>query len=184
MSQLYAQRRRAAVVSAVMMALLTVSGCGSGGPSPLVATAQGAQPVSPSTAPTKDPKDAMLAFTQCLREQGLEVADPGEEQAVVVEGGPGPGSGPHDAGPGRDALQKCRELAPTGGDVGPTDPQAQDAMLRFAQCMRDQGVDFPDPGTDGTVSIDVRDGPGNEAMHAAHEACKHLFGGVSRQDLR
>jgi hypothetical protein len=52
------------------------------------------------------------------------------------------------------------------------------AMLDFAKCMRENGVNMPDPETDGNggVSIAIEGGPGDEdTIDAAHEACeKHM----------
>jgi hypothetical protein len=45
----------------------------------------------------------------------------------------------------------------------------QDAMLRFARCMRDNGVDVPDP-VGGHVTVDGR-GVSQEQMDAAESAC-------------
>ena len=45
----------------------------------------------------------------------------------------------------------------TGAEI---DPEMQDKMLEFAKCMRDNGVDFPDPdfsGGGGRIQIG---GPG------------------------
>ena len=52
-------------------------------------------------------------------------------------------------------------------------PDPQKAMLAFAQCMRAHGVDMPDPGANGNVTIG---GPGNPidqaTMQAAQNACQ------------
>ena len=47
----------------------------------------------------------------------------------------------------------------------------EDAMLKFAECMREHGVDMPDPGPDGRVEMKGTD---PEAMEAAEEACAEL----------
>ena len=49
----------------------------------------------------------------------------------------------------------------------------EEAMLAFAGCMRDHGVDFPDPGPDGEVRIEV-DEADEAAWAAADEACDDL----------
>lgn len=72
-----------------------------------------------------------------------------------------------------------------GGD-GPTrpadDPEFQDAILEFAQCMRDHGVDMPDPefSDDGGVRIgrgpgEGGAGPDDEEWQAAEEACQPIM---------
>jgi hypothetical protein len=58
---------------------------------------------------------------------------------------------------------------------------AEDAMLKYAQCMRDHGVDMKDPQTDGEghFSIQIGGGPGSPAnkdkVDAAMEACKSFM---------
>lgn len=54
----------------------------------------------------------------------------------------------------------------------------EDAVLAFAQCMRDHGVDMPDPQMDGEggVAIAIEGKPGDEAkMEAAQAACEPLM---------
>jgi len=58
--------------------------------------------------------------------------------------------------------------APSDADEPDLDPE--DAMLKFAQCMRDEGVDVPDP-TDGGIHVDGR-GLSREQMEAAQAACQ------------
>src|SRR5689334_13568354 len=56
-------------------------------------------------------------------------------------------------------------------------------MVKFAQCMRENGVDMPDPKEDGGgvgITIGGEDGAAldPEKMKTAHEACKkHLPNG-------
>jgi hypothetical protein len=70
------------------------------------------------------------------------------------------GSGAPSAGggPGRDAG-----VAPRGGQA------MVDAQLAFARCMREQGVEFPDPGSGG---FEMEPKPGSEPkLEAAERAC-------------
>jgi len=64
----------------------------------------------------------------------------------------------------------------------------QDQMLAFSQCMRDNGIDYPDPefSDDGGVTIIGGPGEGGEgfamepsdpAFQAAQEACQEIFRG-------
>ncbi|GAA0560469.1 hypothetical protein [Actinomadura livida] len=58
----------------------------------------------------------------------------------------------------------------------------QEKMREFAQCMRDNGVDMPDPSDDGRVTIRKSGGPGrgggpggDDEIAAAQEKCRHLM---------
>ena len=69
----------------------------------------------------------------------------------------------------------------TGSEVDP-----EEAILEFAQCMRDNGVDFPDPTFDEDGNPQVNRGggdgpafdPESEEFEAAQNACADLFEGV------
>jgi hypothetical protein len=78
----------------------------------------------------------------------------------------------------RMAQQACQKLQPSGGRPDRQEQaQEQQAMLRFARCMRSHGVpNFPDPkftpdgGTQMTIGRDVN--PGSPQFTAAKKACK------------
>lgn len=95
-----------------------------------------------SSSPTSEENEqdtAQVRLRQCLRENGVDVPD-----------NPGQGGGGAE-NVDREKLQEalegpCKELQ-TGafGDVSEGDRQEfQDAFQKFAQCMRDEGVDVPD----------------------------------------
>lgn len=68
------------------------------------------------------------------------------------------------------ALSSCA-IGVNAAKPTPT-PDPQKAMLAFAQCMRDHGVDIPDPGS-GPVQF-----TGDPTtMDAAQTACQHLLKG-------
>ena len=53
-----------------------------------------------------------------------------------------------------------------------------EAMLAYAQCMRDEGISaFPDPPRSGGLELDGNAvGIDTPQFQAADEACKHLLG--------
>jgi hypothetical protein len=62
----------------------------------------------------------------------------------------------------------------------------QDKMRKFAQCMRDNGVDMKDPTGDGRVEVRASAAPGegggpgkaakmDDKMQAAQKKCRHLM---------
>jgi hypothetical protein len=67
------------------------------------------------------------------------------------------------------------------GAIG-DDPAFQDAMLEYAQCMRDHGIDMPDPtfDDDGHVTLNGggpkdRGSASDDAFEAADEACRSIL---------
>ena len=149
------------------------------------------------TSPT-DPGDAMLAFAQCMREHGVDMPDPqvsGDGQGVIVIAGSAggddgtPGTGPVGIDPDFEAAQEaCQPLMDAVISDVEIDPEVlaeqREQMLDFAQCMREHGVDMPDPVFDdnGGVSIEVGDPgdasgpkPGDDDWQAANDACSEIL---------
>jgi hypothetical protein len=146
-----------------------------------------------TTETSLDPQEAMLAYTECMRDEGIDMPDP-----QFSEDGSGGGmvisreaSGEEGQGPAFDmdseefqaAEEKCSPIMEAAIGSIEVDPEQQaemrEQMLEYAQCMRDQGIDFPDPefGDNGRVTMGM--GPGGEAptdaemeaMDAANELC-------------
>jgi hypothetical protein len=73
----------------------------------------------------------------------------------------------------------CSE-APAQNGTGTGDGATHEKAMKFAQCMRDNGVkDFPDPGPSGELTVDgVLNGtsldPNTAAWKKAIDACKDL----------
>ena len=85
-----------------------------------------------------------------MREHGVDMADPeftaDGGMSIQLQGGP------DDMAKIDAAQEACREFAPFGGDGSrqAPDPEMEENMRKFAQCMRDNGVpDFPDPDGPG-----------------------------------
>ncbi|GAA2712008.1 hypothetical protein [Actinoplanes palleronii] len=120
------------------LSLGMLAGCGGGQSDDGVASAGGGTGATPtaSAAATDDP----AKFAACLRDNGVDVKDPepGTGQVTLPDGGAA-----LDA-----ALKKCQQYGSgAGGSTGadPDDPAQQENRRKFAACMRDEGVDWPDP---------------------------------------
>jgi len=171
------------------------SGSGSGNGVASVKTA-GDKKAGSEQADKKDkakanPEDAMLAFARCMREHGIDMPDPD-----TSSGGPGvvtfsAGASAGDSKPDADtskfqaANEACKDLM---GDAGPINlspaqqQEMQDQALAFSRCMREHGVNMPDPNFDGhgmmTMKIDDSSGidPSDPKFEAAQQACGSAFG--------
>ncbi|GAA4897118.1 hypothetical protein LX16_1254 [Stackebrandtia albiflava] len=79
------------------------------------------------------------------------------------------------------ALTACGgEPEPSEGSTGEladTPDNADEMALAFAECMREHGVDMPDPTFDeeGGADISLPDGVDDETLRAAEEACKEFL---------
>jgi hypothetical protein len=103
-----------------------------------------------------------------MRDNGIDMPDPDP-------GGRPGGLGKVDrADPDYErAVDACREFLPGGGDLSKLDPAQLDRLREFTRCMRDNGIDTPDPDPDGgkpggLAAIDR----GSPAFQAALEACQ------------
>jgi hypothetical protein len=140
---------------------------------------------------SKDPQEAALEFARCMREHGVDMPDPevdSQGRMRITVGGPGGKGGAPDPSKLEAAQQACGHLMRGGGEgPGRLDPKAQDAMLAFARCMREHGIDMPDPTGDGLI-FNSRRGQGPDPRSAkfkeAERACDHhladLRGGGER----
>ncbi len=124
---------------------LTLAACGGGG---------GGE--SRATASEDKALEGALRFARCMRAQGIDFPDPKRDGKGLVAVGPGAGQNP-DNPRTRAAMDKCgKHLEAGGGDAPDAAQQAkmQDAFVRYARCMRGEGVDVPDPkpGAGGLVT--------------------------------
>jgi hypothetical protein len=143
-----------------------------------------------------DPQAAFLAFAACMREHGVDMPDPqfqtgpngGGSLSVTVNGDPNTGGDD----PVKKADEACRHLiqgVTLGQGNGPgMDPATQEALLKFSACMRDHGIDMPDPQFDGNGGAMLRLGgpdgaagpafdPTSSEFKTAEDACRHLMPG-------
>jgi hypothetical protein len=145
-----------------------------------------------SIADNVDPEQAMLDLTQCLRDQGIEIADP----TVDAEGNPQlarPEFGEEGANEAfRTAIRGCGELLEgvTLGRQGLDFSALQDTLVEYAGCMRDNGyqMDDPDFSSFGQPPQDGEPGQGGGRIfgqfdlddpewQAANEACEDILAG-------
>jgi hypothetical protein len=168
---------RAVAASGALVLGLAVAGCGAEDDGGGVASAGGDAESDGADgadgaedADDMDDRDRMLAFAQCLRDNGLDVDDPAEGEGLQLMFGPGTDRAKVDA-----AMDACREYAPEGGPGGGTIDN--ETLLEFAQCMRDNGVEaFPDPDPDeGGMRITPEIGEDPD-FEAAQEACQDIMG--------
>jgi hypothetical protein len=175
-----------ALVGALSLALVA---CGGGNGDDGVATLGDAGDVAAgaSASPSVDPEDALAEFAECMRDNGIEdFPDPtiDENGGITIGIGGGDGGPPSEEGREElaDAMETCRELLPQGdgpGQISEEDQAAfQDAMLEYAQCMRDHGIDMPDPDFSGGGAFQIGGegvDPEDPDFQAADEECRPIL---------
>jgi hypothetical protein len=121
---------------------------------------------------------AREAFAQCMREQGIDFPDPGSGGPVQID------APPEKLREAEKACAKYRE------DIEPPElseeqqQEFKEAALAHARCMREHGIDFPDPtfSEDGGAQIRIPRGEGDPEddpqFREAQEACQDKLGGI------
>lgn len=165
--------RSMAVVLAVP-AVFGLAACGGKAGNDGIASADGGTAkASASASPSQslNPQDAALKFAQCMRQNGVDMPDPSSSGRFQIKANAG------NREKVQAAMKKCQHFMQGGGRLGnPDDPKVRDQMLKFAQCMREHGVDVPDPQPGGGIQLKVN--KGSEAkFRAAQKACQQYAPG-------
>jgi len=122
-----------------------------------------------------------MKFAQCMRDNGVsQFPDPDASGALTIDQVANGSSVDPNSATFKQALTTCKDLEPAGFMGQTRSAQQQAAALKFAQCMRDNGVkDFPDPAPDAPL-IDTNQIPssgtdaGMTILHAAMQKCHGL----------
>ncbi|MDX3189028.1 hypothetical protein PV458_11530 [Streptomyces sp. MN03-5084-2B] len=142
---------RTRIAVAALGTALLLGGCGA-------KTDDGSKVASISTPPKsggpaaadnsgKSDEDKMRDFAKCMREHGVDMPDPksdGNHGGVAIQLGDGVDGSKLEA-----AQSACKHLMPNGGEMKPPSAEELDKMRKDAKCMRDHGIDMPDPDPAG-----------------------------------
>jgi len=184
--------RNSILTLVVLLALVTAACTNNSGSNdvaslnPTSTTAFGSGAVSESV----DAEEAMLAVTQCLRDGGIDIGDPvidenGNPQLPPISfqsGDPGDEVDPEaEMLAMEEVMASCQHhlegVVLDGVEHGNL-VEMEDTFVAYAQCMRDHGIDMPDPefSDDGFIDLGSPDA-GDEGYQAAHAECKEVFTG-------
>ncbi len=172
------EKTGAPLVALALIAMVTLIGaCGS------------SAPVSSGANNASDNAGKAAQFAGCMRRNGVSgFPDPSATGKLTIDAVAN-GSSLDTSSPAfTQALSACKGLEPAGFMGSKRSPQQQQAALKFARCIRHNGVkDFPDPTPDGplidTARIPSATEPGGMSMlHAAMKKCGDMAAaaGVTR----
>jgi hypothetical protein len=174
------RRRRPLAALALIALVALISGCGSSAPAE-TATGGGKNIAATTQQAVK--------FAECMRRNGVsQFPDPGASGKLTIDAVAN-GSSLNPRAPAfTQAIGACKDLEPAGFMGSKRTSQQQAAALRFAQCIRANGVtDFPDPVPNGplvdTTRIPSAAEPGGmSALHTAMQKCRGMAAaaGVTR----
>ncbi len=149
------------------VASLAVAACGTGGSDDATGGGPNQQQV----------RDAGLKFAKCMRNHGVDMPDPQTSKGggIMMSG---PEMGKVDK-PTLDRAQKaCQKILES---VRPPELSNEDEQklkeraLKFARCMRDEGIDYPDPtfqsGGGMTQGLERGTRPDDPRFRDAMEKC-------------
>jgi hypothetical protein len=122
-----------------------------------------------------------VKFAECMRSHGVrEFPDPDASGTFTIETIANGTSIDTNSPAFQQAITACKDLEPAGFTGATRTPEQQQAALKFAQCIRDNGVnDFPDPAADGPL-IDTNRIPsaarngGMSILNAAMQKCRDV----------
>jgi hypothetical protein len=165
------RRRRPLAALALIPMVALISGCGSSAPAETGTGSGGAN----DTAATAQ---KAVKFAECMRSNGVsEFPDPGASGKLTIDAVANGSSLDTSTPAFTQAISACRALEPAGFTGSKRSSQQQRAALKFAQCIRANGVnDFPDPTQNGPL-VDTNRIPsaaesgGMSALHAAMQKC-------------
>ena len=165
-------RRPLPFLAALALVSVISTGCGSNAPSATGTASNSAN--GPTTKLTA--RDKAVKFAECIRSHGVsDFPDPNAK-------------GDFDYGVSvtpavwKQATTACKGLQPPGTLSSKRTPKQQSASLRFAQCVRENGVkDFPDPVNGepliNTYKIPSSNRPGGMTiLNAAVQKCRTVLG--------
>ena len=161
----------------ILLILLIFSSCTIGGEE-----SQGVVTIESTTATTIVDEEitfeeGVLDFAQCMREEGINFPDP----TFDIDGNPQfDNLEIENEEEFESAFENCEDILrnalPEQFDLDPeVEAALVDASLEFSQCMRDQGIDFPDPKPGEFGFFAFRDADidfSSEAVQEAFEICQ------------
>ena len=162
-------------LAAVAVIVLIGAGCSK---APATTAAATTDPGSSGAANTATNVDQGVKFSQCMRANGVSgFPDPGPSGQLTIDGVVNGSSLNPNSPSFQQALSACKDLEPPGFMGSTRTPEQQEAALKFAQCMRDNGVSsFPDPSPDGPI-IDVNGARSIPGFQAAQAKCSAIYAG-------
>lgn len=126
-------------------------------------------------------REQAVKFAQCMRANGVsQFPDPGPSGNLTIDQIANGSSLDTNSAAFKKAISACKGLEPAGFTGSKRSPEQQKAALKFAQCIRDNGVkDFPDPDPNGplvdTNRIPSANRPGGVSiLNAAMKKCGDL----------
>ena len=167
------------VLALALAVALAVAACGGGGKANGVASLAGATQTTSAGNANSGKGQAALNWARCMRQHGINLPDPQFSGDNITQRLPTRAE--QNSPKFKAAEQACKQYLPNGGKPTPPTAQERQQALAFAQCMRQHGINLPDPkitaeGIDQQLPTRMR--PDDARLKAAEQAC-HQYGALS-----
>lgn len=168
-------RKRSPLAALALIAMVVlISACGSSAPA---GTSTGSNTFTNAQKAVK--------FADCMRNNGVsEFPDPGASGSFTLDGIVNGSSLDPNTPAFKQAISACKNLEPAGFTGSKRSAQQMQAALKFAQCIRANGVqDFPDPAN-GQPLVDTNRIPsaatqsGMSILNAAMRKCRDFVASI------
>ena len=171
MRRMTARRRRLGVGVAIA-GLVALSACTDAAEGDDVASAGGEERSSSSPEADEAPvdeEDQALVFAECMRDNGVDMPDPGPGQQGLVDAFQAV-TGDYDQATMQQAFSACEDLMP---QFAQEETHEEGWELELAECLREQGIDVSDQPFD-----DIHGGAiDQDELTAAMEVCRDVLVG-------
>jgi hypothetical protein len=165
-------RKLLALPVALVAVVLAVSAAGCGG---------SGDPAAAADSASNKQLEAALKWARCMRQHGVDVPDPKVGSNGLVQiGGPGAKGKPErtDLEASRSCEKFMREGGPAEKPSAAQMKEMQEGALKFARCMREHGIDMPDPTFQGggvTMKVTSRQTQAPAFKRAERDCSRFLF---------
>jgi hypothetical protein len=170
---------RTVAVAALVLAALGLVACGGDEPTPTSSSGGSGR----ARGPDAQTRKAMLDYARCMREHGIDMPDPkfDENGGGVSIQRSGAGTTPEQQ---RDAERACakyqKQIKPPPMSAAEKERMRR-AALANARCMREHGIDMPDPQFEENGGVLQRAPKGafdvnSQKFREAEEACRGAGG--------
>ena len=128
-------------------------------------------------------RDKAVKFAECMRHNGVRAfPDPDASGQLTIDGVLNGSSLDPSTAAWKQAVSACKDLQPPGFTGHKRTARQQEAALKFAQCIRENGVkDFPDPTPDAPLidtgripSLAGKDPRSVPGLTAAMQKCRDV----------
>ena len=165
------RKLRALAALALIVLFALISGCGASAPAETSSGGSGNDSAANA--------HKAVRFAECMRRNGVSrFPDPGASGQFTIDAVANGSSLDTSTPAFKQAISACKDLEPAGFTGSKRSSQQQQAALKFAQCIRANGVpDFPDPIPNGPL-VDTNRIPssatssGLSILNAAMRKCR------------